>query len=153
MTIKTILVPLDFGEASASVVDFARLLANATSASLHLLHVINCALPSSRTVEEQRDDAQRRLDGVARALNDRRHPTTTSCEIGTPAEAIVRFAHDHQVDAIVMGTHCHGPTFRMATGSIADRVLGAARCTVVAVKCPEHGAGDWADPPVTEAVI
>jgi nucleotide-binding universal stress UspA family protein len=39
MTIKTILVPLDFSEPSASALAYAKSLADALRASIHLLHV------------------------------------------------------------------------------------------------------------------
>lgn len=137
MIIKRILVPLDFGETSTYVLDFARVLADASGASLHLLHVINGSLLSAAMLNAQREQACQHLQELATRLDHQTHPVTTSCEIGTPAEAIVRFADDHDVNVIVMGTHCHGPTFSMTVGSIAESVLGLARCAVVAVKRPE----------------
>ena len=59
---------------------------------------------------------------------------TTSCEVGTPANAIVAYADENAIDVFVMGTHWHGPTALMVTGSIAEAVLGLAPCAVLAVK-------------------
>jgi len=48
----------------------------------------------------------------------------------------------------VMGTHGHGPAFRMATGSIADLVLGSAACAVLAVKGGRHSVSTTCFDPV-----
>jgi nucleotide-binding universal stress UspA family protein len=132
--IKHILVPIDFSDASARVLEFGRTLAHACGASLHLLHVIGYPLMDSQTLEQERHRALSRLDALLdRADREARH-ATTSCEVGTPTTAIVAYAGQHAIDLIVMGTHWHGPTFQMVTGSIAEGVLGLAPCAVLAVK-------------------
>ena len=132
--IKRILVPIDFSHTSARVLEFGRTLADACGASLHLLHVIGYPLTNSRALDQERHQALGRLEAlVDRADREARH-ATTSCEVGTPATAIVAYAREHAIDLIVMGTHWHGPTFQMATGSIAEAVLGLAPCAVLAVK-------------------
>ena len=140
IAIKRILVPIDFSGTSAHALDFGRTLADACGASLHVMHVIGYPLTNSRAFDQARHDALGRLDALLdRADRDERH-ATTSCEVGTPANAIVAYAGAHAIDLIVMGTHRHGPTFQMATGSIAEAVLGGASCAVLAVKDPAHAA-------------
>jgi nucleotide-binding universal stress UspA family protein len=64
----------------------------------------------------------------------------------------VEYATQHGTDLIVMGTHWHGPTFRMTTGSIAESVLGLAPCAVLAVKSVAPPARELAVDPVAATV-
>jgi nucleotide-binding universal stress UspA family protein len=132
--IKKILVPLDFKNASLHALDVARTLADACGASLHIIHVVGTPLRRPETLNEERQEACRRLAALLDRADREGRNATVSCELGTPAHAIVRYATEHGVDLIVMGTHGHGSTFRMATGSIAEAVLGLAPCAVLAVK-------------------
>jgi nucleotide-binding universal stress UspA family protein len=151
ITIKKILVPVDFSETSGEVLDFARILADACGASLHLLHVIGCALVQPESVTQERCDACSRLDALLDRIDrDSRH-ATTSCEVGTPAHEIVRYAADNAVDLIVMGTHSHGPMFQMATGSIAAAVIGSAPCAVLAVKGADKRSHEMLSDPLAVA--
>jgi nucleotide-binding universal stress UspA family protein len=134
IVIKNILVPIDFSDSSKQVLALGRMLADACGASMHLLHVISPVLSSPSTIDEERHHASRRLNALLDETDRSSRHATTFCEVGTPAHEIVRYATDHGVDLIVMGTHWHGPTFQMATGSIAEGVLGSAPCAVLAVK-------------------
>lgn len=53
---------------------------------------------------------------------------------GKPAPAIVRFAGEHQVDLIVMGTHGCSGISSVLVGSVAEEVIRTAPCPVLAVK-------------------
>lgn len=139
IVLKHILVPIDFSDTSKHVLEFGRMLADTCGASLHLLHVISPALSLASSLDEEHRDADRRLIALLDETDRSSRRATTFCEIGTPVHEIVRYATDHDIDLIVMGTHWHGPTFQMATGSIAEGVLGAAPCAVLAVKGPGPG--------------
>jgi len=54
--------------------------------------------------------------------------------IGTPAEAIVRYAHDQGVDQIVMGRQGQGGLQALLLGSVVNKVLHLASCPVVLVR-------------------
>ena len=142
MTVNTILVPIDFSETSTRVLDFARTLADACGASMHLMHVIGYPLATTGTADDERRDARQRLDMLLNAVDREKRHATTSCEIGTPVHEIVKYATEHPIDLIVMGTHWHGPTFQMVAGSIAETVLGLVPCAVLAVKGPDAGRCD-----------
>jgi nucleotide-binding universal stress UspA family protein len=139
MTVKTILVPIDFSEQSARVLEYARLLADACGASMHVLHIIAYPLSTPETADDECRDAHRRLDALLTEADWEKRHATTSCEVGAPVHEIVKYATDHATDLIVMGTHWHGPTFMMAAGSIAEGVLGLAPCAVLAVKGADAG--------------
>jgi nucleotide-binding universal stress UspA family protein len=136
LSIKRILVPVDFSETSASVLDFGRTLADACGASLYLLHVIGHRLTTAAAFEQERTRALARLDALLDRRDREQRNATTSCTLGTPAAAIVDYAVNHTIDLIVMGTHWHDPTVEFTVGSIAELVLAEAPCAVLAVKAP-----------------
>lgn len=55
---------------------------------------------------------------------------------GDPATEIVRYAHDAGFDLIVMGTHGRTGVERQLMGSVAEKVLREAPCSVLVVKLP-----------------
>lgn len=136
--IEKILVPIDFSDTSRYALDLARTLADGAHASLHLMHVICYPLDAAGAPEQRRKECER-LEALLDRTDRESRRATTSCEIGTPVNEIVRFATEHDIDLIVMGTHTHGPAFQMARASIAANVVGLAPCAVLAVKPTERG--------------
>jgi universal stress protein A len=53
---------------------------------------------------------------------------------GPPYVKIVRYARDHQVDLIVMGTQGLIGLDRLIMGSTAERVVRTAPCPVVSIR-------------------
>jgi nucleotide-binding universal stress UspA family protein len=151
--VRNILLPIDFSETSTDVLELGRRLADAFGASMYLLHVISASLTPAPALNEQWHDAINRLASLLNSTDRATRHARVFCEVGTPAHEIVRCAAEHAIDLIVMGTHWHGPSFQMATGSIAESVLGAAPCAVLAVKgSPEaHPAARHVVPASTTA--
>ena len=56
---------------------------------------------------------------------------------GDPAEEIVRYGRDAGIDLIVMGTHGRTGLERLLMGSVAEKVLRDASCSVLVVKLPK----------------
>lgn len=56
---------------------------------------------------------------------------------GDPAAEIVRFAVDSGVGIIVMGTHGRTGVQRLLMGSVAEKVMRDAPCSVLVVKLPK----------------
>jgi nucleotide-binding universal stress UspA family protein len=56
---------------------------------------------------------------------------------GNPAEEIIRYAADQRIDLIVMGTHGRTGLERLLMGSVAEKVLRGALCSVLIVKIPK----------------
>src|SRR5690606_4223332 len=59
---------------------------------------------------------------------------------GHPAEAILAYARDHEIDLIVMGTHGRRGLRRWILGSVTEEVLHEAPCPVLAVRPDEDPA-------------
>ena len=145
MTLKQVLVPTDFSETSEEALGYARGLADAFKATLHVLHVIpdpysqswsmeatGVAIPELLKTWEQ--DARKRLD----QLKTDDIETEVVTQIGHPFVQIVRYARDHDIDLIVMGTHGRGAIGHMLLGSVAEKVVRKAPCPVLTVRQPAH---------------
>lgn len=80
---------------------------------------------------EVAEEAQRRADVVAHqsGLDDAR----VVAEIGDPAEAILRAAHKHDVDVIVVGTHERSWWSRLVRPSVSSRLADGASVPVLLV--------------------
>jgi nucleotide-binding universal stress UspA family protein len=145
--VKHILVPVDFHVPSRVALKFAAEIAAPLGASVDVLHVVD--LPPTRTVPteghvpvpiEYRREVER-LAGERLA----EWTATTSAPAGAPravvdgkpAAEIVRYAAEHGVDLIVIGTTGDGRA--AMTGSVADRVVRTAPCPVVTVRGPHEG--------------
>jgi len=59
---------------------------------------------------------------------------TTAVEIGAPHSVILRYAGDHDVDLVVMGTHGRTGVERYLLGSVAEKVVRLADQPVVTVR-------------------
>ena len=143
-TVQTILVAVDFSETAGDTLDAALELARDREGQVHLLHVVPDLFTSMEFAEAptldwqamQRDSIEKaRTQLVALATERPLDPqrVTIAIEVGPPASEIVRYANEHGVHLIVLGSHGHGVVRRFILGSVADRVLRQASCPVMLV--------------------
>ena len=64
-------------------------------------------------------------------------PVTHVLLEGDAAAEIVRYAKDAGIDQIVLGTHGRTGLERLLMGSVAERVMREAPCSVLVVKLPK----------------
>lgn len=136
MAAHELLVATDFSPVSEAAVRVAREYAERLGARVHLLHVAwageyDVAALLARTAE----DLGPRIS------------VTVAGRSGEPAEEIARYAREHGIDLIVVGTHGRTGVSRAILGSVAERLLRIAPCPVVAVPAAALPA---APPPLTE---
>ena len=142
---KTILVATDFSDASGLALTYAKELARQFDSTLHLLHVAADADVSPGTealwgfseTEVQRrwvDEATAKLEGLCPMEERAAFPVRFAVEPGTPPDGILRYAGEHQVDLIVMGTRGRGVVEQMLLGSVAAEVVRRAPCPVLTVR-------------------
>jgi nucleotide-binding universal stress UspA family protein len=143
--VRTIVHPSDFSPASARARALAVELARQNGARLIVAHVLPPVVPAATEgflspgtyasiAEAGRRDAQRRLDAmVARARTDGVRAESLLLQ-GLPAEQIVRAARSKRADLVVLGTHGRSGLPRLVLGSVAERVIGLARCPVLTVR-------------------
>lgn len=142
-----VLCPTDFSECSAAAVTYAGALAAAFGAQLRLVHVNTPfpivaplpALPVDDQVWATQDAASRQaLEAEVRRIRWPGVTIETEVRQGTPVAEILAAAADWRADVLVVGTHGRGGFERLVLGSVAEKVLRKASCTVVAV--PPHAA-------------
>jgi nucleotide-binding universal stress UspA family protein len=147
--LNTVLVASDFGETSRAALDYARSLARAFGAKLHLLHVVDAVVATSaaeffpngtRDLQaELVEEASRNLDALLTADDRERLGAVPAVRIsGSVASTIVEYAKQAHVDVIVVGTHGRGPVAHFFMGSVAEHVVRNAPCPVLVVRPNEH---------------
>ena len=148
-TISRILVPTDFSPPSDAALIYAKALAR-FGASLHLLHVLDDVLtggvltadvggPMPLGVDGVRhSDAGTRLCDLLSRDEVTRFHARSSVVFGATSPSITRYAAEHDIDLIVMGTHGRTGAAHAPIGSVAERVVRTAPCPVLTVR--ESGA-------------
>jgi nucleotide-binding universal stress UspA family protein len=154
MATKKILFCTDFSENSLSARHRAVEFAKALGAQLNILHVVN-ASPLGYPIFEDRipvdmvklqEDIQstvrQELQLVAQECGrDLAKSVQAHFLVGQPAAEIVRFADEHSIDLIVMGTHGWTGFRHLILGSTAENVVRTAKCPVLTVRGTVRGEG------------
>jgi nucleotide-binding universal stress UspA family protein len=142
-----ILVPTDFSDGARVAIEQADELARALGASLDLLHVweVPPFLPGELLVDESgaqarlldliRTSAHQQLSElVASAERDGIQIASASCVFGIPHATIVDVAKAGKHRLIVLGSRGKPGLARVLLGSVAERVVRHAPCTVVVAR-------------------
>jgi nucleotide-binding universal stress UspA family protein len=149
LTLKTVLVPTDFSEASESALRYGKAMAEAFGASLHVVHVMEDLLAHAWAAEvyvssmpQLRDEIEKesrlRLGALLTDGERKAFRAETALLAGNPFLEIIRYAKTHGVDLIVMGTHGRGPIAHMLLGSVAEKVVRKSPCPVLTVREAQH---------------
>jgi nucleotide-binding universal stress UspA family protein len=85
----------------------------------------------------QRASVEASLAPVAQVLEEKGIETRVDVAFGRPAQEIVRFAEQEEVDLIAMSTHGRSGLSRWILGSVADKVLRGTHLPVMLVRPPE----------------
>jgi len=143
MRFRKILCPIDFSRGSLHAMRVAVRLANESDAELDLVHV--CYLPAAsvdgvpphtpEAFEQLVDEADRAMESaLAEAKDVGAKRVATRLLTGIPEEAIVEDAAPPEIDLIVIGTQGRTGLARILLGSVADKVIRHAPCSVLAVR-------------------
>jgi len=125
----SVLVAVDFGDASARAVALGGAIAEACGASLRLLHAESIEAPPYFTTEQIEVLTRQRQASRAQAeqyllrfgKNHTERPLTAVVEDRSPVDAILQASES--ADLVVMGTHGRQGPKRWWLGSVAERVL------------------------------
>lgn len=153
--VKHVLVPTDGSEGALKAAAFAGQLARALDARVSVLIVQSedlimphawgagdypTAAPfGSMTVVEIRDMLEKRLQqkevpDTVSALGTLGHTPESAIAWGHPADEICRFAAEHNVDLIIVGSHGRTGIRRALLGSVSHAVANEAPCPVTIVR-------------------
>lgn len=141
--IRTIVVATDFSRNSARALEQAIALGRRFGAALHLIH--SYAIPMRGVMPYELAVPDSVWDGIreaseAKMLELREKVVAEGLEATTevspelPAEAVVAAALEREAQLIVMGTRGHTGLKHALLGSVAERTIRTAPCSVLTVK-------------------
>lgn len=81
-----------------------------------------------------REEGVAALQRAREALDAAALPYQYHISVGTPADAIVKYANEQGVDQIVMGRQGQGGLQALLLGSVVNKVLHLASCPVLLIK-------------------
>lgn len=149
LSIKKILVPIDFSDYSKSALKFASEFTKIFNAHLFLVYVIEpifyppdfsmgqIALPSVNFEVDKR--AKEELDKLAQTELNHSLKISTFIKTGKPFIEIIELAKQENIDLIIISTHGHSSVEHILFGSTADKVVRKAPCPVLTVREPLKG--------------
>jgi len=151
IALKKILVATDFSEPSEAALAYGRELARSFGAALTIVNVVDDTMARAYGIdggvmltdpEMQREFEASALQQVNALISDEdRTQLRAAGQVlasNAPAQAIVTYARDANVDLIVMGTRGRGGVAHLLMGSVSEKVVQIAPCPVLTVRHPEH---------------
>lgn len=149
LTLQKILCAVDFSRSSRTALEDAAQLASRFGAELTIIHVREPPLPPDEAVlterelaEADRREVQGKLDSWrSEAERMAERPVKTVLVHGAAATEVVTTARNDGYDLVVTGTHSRKGIRHLILGSVAERIVREAPCTVLVAR-PERDAGD-----------
>jgi nucleotide-binding universal stress UspA family protein len=147
---KKILYATDFSDLSAWALNYAVYLARLCSAELHCLHVVDdsyqywltfdaATIPAGPPIEDLIDSAENQLGKFTAEKIPADLPVVREVRRGRAFMETIRYAREHHIDLIVVGTHGWSALREVLMGSVADKIVRKSPCAVLTVRHPEHG--------------
>jgi nucleotide-binding universal stress UspA family protein len=142
VSLKRILVPVDFSDRSKEALDFAVPFARQFEASLAVLHVVvpYCAVdpygmnPADCYEPDLTDSAKKQLDRLVSGAVPLEVPSQTLVRQGRPANEIIQAAKELDADLIIIPTHGYTGLKHVVFGSTAEYVVRHATCPVLTLR-------------------
>jgi nucleotide-binding universal stress UspA family protein len=143
---KTLLVPTDFSDHAEKALQAAIDLARQYGSKILLLHVVGlviqctmeyCLDPQTSTLVEKEaiDSAKKMIQSLLGKFPDSKSvDIVADIRKGTPYEEILKVQQEKKADLIVMGSHGQSGLVRHLMGSVAEKVMRQAKCSVLLVK-------------------
>ncbi len=148
---KTIVVAVDFSNATPGVMDMASGLAKAFGAQLRLFHVVEPE-PSYTAygftpdefpaLHAYQEEAKRRAGGKLEELLEKVKtdlPSATSqIAEGSPLHALLDYVKECGADFVVLGSHGHGVIASLLLGSVAEGMVRKATVPTLIVPAADE---------------
>lgn len=136
-----ILVPVDGSEHAEDALEYA--VEHFPEQEITALHVVE--LPTGYftatapdveelpKVKHHEEEARELLDDIETKATEMSAVIETDFELGDPVDEILSYAHDHDIDEIVIGSRGISGVGRIMFGSVAEKVVRRAEIPVVVV--------------------
>lgn len=143
MQIRNLLVPIDFGESSTALLDYAVELGASLEARVVVCHVwqvpvygfpVGASIPAAELGKAIEESARRALDAIVEERADRGVELQAMLRVGTPWEQILEAAEEIDADLIVMSTHGRKGFPRALLGSVAEKVIRMSSVPVLTLR-------------------
>jgi len=133
----------DFSSCAEEALRFAVPIAQAYGSTVTALHVVPATTPAGASAAAMTNpallrphlhhDVSERLDRAVHPLKQASVPVGIALRAGDPRDEILALAADLPADLLVVGRHGRRLVARAVLGSVAEQVLGRARCPVLIV--------------------
>lgn len=144
LTLKNILVPIDFSATSRKALQYAVPFAKQFEAKITLLHVVDLPMYPQEFGYLFIDESQT-LDGQKKSLAELAARmiapellARTIVRRGLAWDTVVAVARETQADLIITTTHGYTGLKHVLMGSTAERIVRHAPCPVLVVREKEH---------------
>ncbi|MBA4250305.1 MAG: universal stress protein [Chlorobiaceae bacterium] len=149
LTIKKIIVPVDFSDFSKSALKYSVQFAKNFSSELIITYVIEpiiyppdfsmgqIALPSVNLQMDER--AKEELEKLVKIEIGEEVPVRIVIRTGKPFVEIIELAREEEADLIIISSHGHSGVEYILFGSTADKVVRKAPCPVLTLRDPLKG--------------
>lgn len=144
---QELLVPTDGSRGSELAVAEGVALANATGATLHLLHVVETGSlgPDARSLVKEEELTNRAneiiADAIATAETANIDSIESEIEFGVPSKEIRNYIDAHEIDFAILGTHGKTDFSRYMMGGVSAKIVRASPVPVVWVREPNSSSG------------
>jgi len=140
---KKILSPTDGSEFAEKAEKHALFLAEASGAEIIALSVVETSFSIGLPVDDVifrinkmlEKETEKNLDKVKELINESNSDVklTTKVAEGSPADVILDTIEQEDIDLVVMGSSGKNRFNRFILGSVAEKVVKAAKCSVLVV--------------------
>ncbi len=146
ISLKKILCPIDHSDCSKEALKYAVSFAMKDNAKLYLLHVVDIRTfnESIDTMSTQIPDEEtlkqlkiKLLDCIPDEIREDMNVEALVIQ-GIPFAEIISTAKSNDVDMIVLGSHGRTGIVHMMMGSVSEKVVRKAPCSVLTVKKSGH---------------
>ncbi len=146
--IERILVPIDFSEMTEAVIEHACYLGRQLGSRLTLMHVVHVPPLAEASTwldpvispsieqdirKQMKEKSTSRMTEIAESCKAEGVETDTVIKIGIPFDEIIKAIGDRDIDLVVMGTHGRTGLSHIIIGSVAERVVRRAPCSVFCI--------------------
>jgi universal stress protein A len=146
ISLKRILVPVDFSHCSKEALAFAVSFARQFGANLAIIHVVYpsytgdpCAIGAPGYIEPDLTyHAEKQLEYLAGETVPREMPWRGLVRTGRPAQVIIEAAKELEADLIIISSHGTTGLKRVVFGSTTEYVVRHAKCAVLTVRATEN---------------